>query len=369
LEPKIEFPRSRAYSDCKSFLESFPINRIVLSKVAQQIAEFNKTYVLVKSFEQHAAKKVEALCGQASEALIIANPDFRDFHRTKNPQLLDLSQMVESYVIGALHDNLFGGLRTINVAEDESLYARILQIQSTATLQSLGVRKELECEMPEAINELTCMNTYITPLEKLLCIQHVNDFITKAVERNLSSADSSKDLAITTDDLIPLMLYVIIRAAPQYLHSNLAYMHYFTYSNISTTSLGFTLVTFRAAVEYVQSEHLGPLIDNDQLPRPVVIKQPSFAALNGMANNSSKENDNFENKELRKGIISPREVRNERKPLEKNSDKKKIERQANLKAPPEVIKLNQHDEQLGDFLSKLREETDMTSKLHSNFRQ
>jgi len=62
--------------------------------------------------------------------------------------------------------------------------------------------------------------------------------------------------AITTDDLIPLITQVIIQAQPKHLHSNILYMDYFIFANIANTSFGFTLVTFRAAVEYLRSDEI-----------------------------------------------------------------------------------------------------------------
>jgi hypothetical protein len=89
---------------CKAFLESFPINKIVLNKVNDQILETNKSNFAAKGPEGDIIQRVETLCNQTAEALLIANPDFRTFHKHNNPQLLELHQMVEWYQLLILCD-------------------------------------------------------------------------------------------------------------------------------------------------------------------------------------------------------------------------------------------------------------------------
>ena len=61
-------------------------------------------------------------------------------------------------------------------------------------------------------------------------------------------------MQVTTDDLIPFLVYIIILAKPRHLATELFLMSYFTFTNISTSQLGFYLVSLQAAVEYLKSE-------------------------------------------------------------------------------------------------------------------
>ncbi len=69
----VQLPSTRNLTEISTFLHSFPINSIVLGKVHEQIEEFEKTYVLVKGYEEHAADKVKALSVKALEDLGIAS--------------------------------------------------------------------------------------------------------------------------------------------------------------------------------------------------------------------------------------------------------------------------------------------------------
>jgi hypothetical protein len=56
---------------------------------------------------------------------------------------------------------------------------------------------------------------------------------------------ASQPPPITTDDLIPLLAFVVIRAAPKNIVTYLFYMENFVFSQVGKTSLGFAAVSFR----------------------------------------------------------------------------------------------------------------------------
>ncbi len=62
--------------------------------------------------------------------------------------------------------------------------------------------------------------------------------------------------AITTDDWIPLLVCMIIKADLQHLHTTVFMLEHFFFTKISTTEIGFTIVNFKAAVEYLKSDEL-----------------------------------------------------------------------------------------------------------------
>jgi hypothetical protein len=49
---------------------------------------------------------------------------------------------------------------------------------------------------------------------------------------------------------------MIIKADLQHLHTNMFMLEHFFYTKISTTEIGFTIVNFKAAVEYLKSDEL-----------------------------------------------------------------------------------------------------------------
>ncbi|GFU20218.1 VPS9 domain-containing protein, partial [Trichonephila clavipes] len=58
---------------------------------------------------------------------------------------------------------------------------------------------------------------------------------------------------LTSDDLIPLLVNVIVQARPQYFVSNLYYIQNFCWENSPVDKMSFGLVTFQAAKEFLKS--------------------------------------------------------------------------------------------------------------------
>jgi hypothetical protein len=76
------------------------------------------------------------------------------------------------------------------------------------------------------------------------------------------SAGRPDSAFITTDDLIPLITYVLITAKLRFLHTALFLMQHYVFSPMSTSELGFNLVSFCAAAEHLKS---GRLLSNNMM--------------------------------------------------------------------------------------------------------
>lgn len=124
--------------------------------------------------------------------------------------------------------------------------------------------------MEEPIVQLSALNDSTSPLEKIYALQETCNLISSCVLKSLKSSSPTttpnlsdtfptvnigndypqqstlvKEVApITTDDLIPILSYILIQAKPKHLHSNLLYMENFSFTNISKTSLGYFFYFF-----------------------------------------------------------------------------------------------------------------------------
>jgi len=124
----------------------------------------------------------------------------------------------------------------------------------------LGIRKEFQCSLVEAVNELNNINNKITPLEKLMCLQTASSKISQAVQSNINilavKDKKAADLTIATDDMIPLLLSVLLQSELTNVCTNIIYMKEFELIDIATTELGFSLVSLEAVVEYLRGDEL-----------------------------------------------------------------------------------------------------------------
>lgn len=60
---------------------------------------------------------------------------------------------------------------------------------------------------------------------------------------------------LASDDLIPILVYVLIQARLEHLHSNIQYMELFSFSSLPA-ELSFNFVTFQGATMFMCSDEL-----------------------------------------------------------------------------------------------------------------
>ena len=139
----------------------------------------------------------------------------------------------------------------------------------TATPTELGARPEHDCGYPEAISELNTLNDHQTALEKLLCIQRTAEAIFAAIDvfaREVGLARGAPtDAADGAQDLLPILVYVIIKAKVQHLFANYNFIKAFEMGLLDCypSSLGFYLTTFHVAIERVKVSRRWPFVRAD----------------------------------------------------------------------------------------------------------
>nr|CAD7199085.1 unnamed protein product [Timema douglasi] len=128
--------------------------------------------------------------------------------------------------------------------------------------------------------ELASLDTLTCPVDKLTCLHTVVDLIFAQIKAAIGDAHCTDDTFITeenhfptmtTDDLIPLLITVIIQAKPIHAASNLFYVENFQWTlspndavrqtNNLKKLFSFSLVTFKAALQellQLNPDHLRP---------------------------------------------------------------------------------------------------------------
>lgn len=122
------------------------------------------------------------------------------------------------------------------------------------SLRTLGVRSEFHVSeqlLGEAIGKLSVLDQHKTPLDKCQCVQDTLSAIAMSIsmhnDKRSSSAASSAasgtkkaDASLTTDDMIPLLAFVLIRAkdAHSSLRTNLLYTKEFLLTDQTSSPLG-----------------------------------------------------------------------------------------------------------------------------------
>eukprot|EP01112_Ceratiomyxa_fruticulosa_P009709 TRINITY_DN2544_c0_g1_i8.p1 TRINITY_DN2544_c0_g1~~TRINITY_DN2544_c0_g1_i8.p1 ORF type:complete len:569 (+),score=106.64 TRINITY_DN2544_c0_g1_i8:142-1848(+) len=349
--PKItpNLPKRATLDASISFLNSpaYPVNSIVISKLETQINEFAATYVMVKGFERDAITKVKNLFLKALEDFLCANPDFRQIYtNSDSSQMNGLSQVIETFVMGQLHQKIFSSLKSLNKESDESIN-KIISANQHIKLKDLGIDDDLELHTGEGIYLLKQLDSKTTPLDKLYCLQDASDSIANSLSIGTNSSSSppfpqsvlspSPPKMITADELLPMLVFMIVKAKVPNLATTLAYIEGFILTDVGTSSLGYHLVNLQASIEFIKSEQFNngsPLKTGSPDNQSPDITSPSY-------NNHDSNLNNYLKKSLSTDTLySSRERSHE--PLPRSSTTffptSKIPNQTQVQSPVPTVK-------------------------------
>eukprot|EP01126_Amoeba_proteus_P031850 TRINITY_DN3116_c0_g2_i5.p1 TRINITY_DN3116_c0_g2~~TRINITY_DN3116_c0_g2_i5.p1 ORF type:complete len:337 (-),score=76.24 TRINITY_DN3116_c0_g2_i5:291-1301(-) len=239
----------------------FPENEIVLRKIDTYIQDFESSYVLVRGFEDDAREKISKLVETAWEQLLCANIFFRKMQ--DNPkQLRDISLIIESYVMERLHKMIFHGLKELRVQEDEIFYQLISSHRRGQTTHSyFGVRPDFsDFFFGKPASVLSQLDSCGTPLQMLFVFMNCMELLLSEGERvqkgkkGGGGGGGGGDTVITTDDMIPILGYVITLSDYRFYETTLYYVENFIFTDISTTKFGFNLTSFKASIMFLKEK-------------------------------------------------------------------------------------------------------------------
>ncbi|XP_019638416.1 PREDICTED: ankyrin repeat domain-containing protein 27-like [Branchiostoma belcheri] len=241
------------YQENHQYLFSFPECKKALVRLDRNITEFTNNYMIVTGYLDHAVQKLQGICQQATEDILKLCKRER--------QIDSIAQAVESYVVGSVHTKMWQAVCQ-QCQKEESLLQKKLEELRGVTGEQLGVKEAFCCPLPGAVVELATLDGLKTPLEKLSCLKRTLDSVNEEVNAHLreNQDPTSDDLpCLVSDDLILLLVPVLVQARCLHLPSNVFYIENLQWSLSSKDDLGFSLVTFKASLEYMMSADFSQL--------------------------------------------------------------------------------------------------------------
>ncbi|XP_052817656.1 ankyrin repeat domain-containing protein 27-like isoform X2 [Mya arenaria] len=197
---------------------------------------------------------VDLVTGQVTKSMQIVLKDQTIKRNIKqyDMYMASLKLSVEMYFMNAVHKHLFATITNCVRTTDANLNKMNRNLVDVR-LEHLDVRPEYDQNLPAARKELSMLNQYSTPLGRLLCLKRV---IT-ALLRPIKGQENDGSLMITTDDLLPLLIYLVIKSPINNWTANLMYMKHFLLSRVTETDeFSFYLATTEAALDYIPSGNL-----------------------------------------------------------------------------------------------------------------
>ncbi|XP_022110510.1 ankyrin repeat domain-containing protein 27-like [Acanthaster planci] len=264
-------PRTTYAENCK-FLSLFHENRAQLSNMQMKISEFNQTYMILPGYLMDTACKLRGIWEHSRLAFSETN----NYIRLQSDSRLEeaITVALESYIMGGVHTKVFKAVCQQMAEDDQVLYRRVQELQGVKANQ-LGVKKDFCCPLPAAVVELARLDGINNPQEKLLCLKSTLDAITDEVSAYLrmNLAPGYSLPCLTSDELIPLQVLVISQAKCQYLASNLFYMEHFHWVKSDHNDVGYTLVSFKAAMEYMKNTDFTKIMGSQKLKKEMTVEE------------------------------------------------------------------------------------------------
>ncbi|BFZ13244.1 hypothetical protein BsWGS_16283 [Bradybaena similaris] len=175
-----------------------------------------------------------------------------------NPYYMDsLKVAVETYLMNSVHKHLFRVITTTMAGQDAEIN-KITRNLVHLQFSDLGIRKIFSQNIPGAKKELNLLNRYSTPVGRLFCLKRVVAALTKPPKS--SGKESSKETVamMTTDDLLPILIFLIIKSEIPNWMANLVFMRHFHFAKSSDDDeFGFYLASVEAALEHIKTGNIG----------------------------------------------------------------------------------------------------------------
>jgi hypothetical protein len=167
-------------------------------------------------------------------------------------------------VIGLAYPKLFPAIKKRYEKEDNILSNKFIELfEHNIKPVDFGAQNALENFTINniIINELSKLETKITPLEKLNCLRKTLDLIseqmTKSVENKISPLGGKCDpICIMSDDLIATVICVLTAGKLKQFASDINFIQTFSWNLPRNNEFGYSLVTFEVAKEFIKSYNI-----------------------------------------------------------------------------------------------------------------
>lgn len=178
--------------------------------------------------------------------ITLREPRLRD-KCNKNHQLLENVKLsVETYMLHRINKPLFESIQACT-AHDDSKFNKLIRNLSDLQLKDLNVPSHLYDTISYAKRELAKMSGYSTILGKVGCLRKAIEYLSRSNDENF----------VTSDELLPIIVFLIIKTGLSNWIAQLTFMLKFRFSvTLASDETNYLITTLEAAIEHIRSEVL-----------------------------------------------------------------------------------------------------------------
>lgn len=150
------------------------------------------------------------------------------------------------------YKHLFSPQNTDDEEKDQEIYKRIRQLSWINTSKHLmcsidEVSAEVRDFVYSAITELVAIDSFSTPQEKLECI-------VSCCRNIFTLLKAVNGVAASADEFLPALIFVVLKANPVRLHSNINYINRFSNANrLMSGETGYYFTNLCCAISFIEN--------------------------------------------------------------------------------------------------------------------
>nr|CAB3265390.1 rab5 GDP/GTP exchange factor [Phallusia mammillata] len=281
------FESKRAHSDFIDFLKAFrepPAKDVLkqckhfMDRIAEnEEATIDEQSVMIQDFYQAMSDR------------LISHPVFKQY--TNEVEQEGIMDNIEKFLMTRLYRNVFCNDQTDDEIEDLKVQTRIRNLHwITASMLDANIDENCpsvtECT-DKAITAIIEMDSKRAPQDKLACITRCSKNIFEAIKN--TKADGS---AASADEFLPALIYIILKANPPLLKSNIRYVTRFANpARVMSGEDAYYFTNLCCAVSFIENA------ENGLNASSLSLSQEQFDAyMNGEIPSNTQEVDGQEKK-------------------------------------------------------------------------
>lgn len=220
----------------------------ILRKIDTSIANFRKNNRTFGNTDLEKLKNNTQLLYNHCVDVLLLNRRLKEKCRNDAFLLKNLKIAVEQYMINALYGHLFDAI-TLCTTEENEKFNKMIRNLADIQLSEFKLDSRLYDYIPAMKLELIKIESQTTVLDKLNCLKRAINTIS---EKYNKTTDNRKIL--TTDDVIPVLIFVIIKSGMTHWMSNLYFLKEFSFTDMTGNNFGaenFLVATLEAAITFI----------------------------------------------------------------------------------------------------------------------
>ncbi|KAF7402234.1 hypothetical protein HZH66_004501 [Vespula vulgaris] len=228
------------------------INDKAYTTLEVNLKEFQKIYLNIEKPSLETLKNsVFQLYSNCIET-ILKDKKFNDTSITSTYLIQNIKIAVETYILHTLRKILPKSI-SIYMADDDANLNKIIRNLADLKFDDLGIHLDLCTNIHRGKLELSHIVCYMTVLEKLECLRRSIRYISQGVS------------SITSDDLLPILVYLVIKTSLSNWIAQITFIKHFRFSASSINEadeLAYLTTSLEAAIEYIKS---GVLMEKNRM--------------------------------------------------------------------------------------------------------